>query len=56
MHCIEFISLRNSDDSQIKRIYFEAPAPLNVNIGYGQEATVNYLPSCFDFFGGRPYI
>lgn len=48
-----YISLRNSDDSQIKRIYFEAPTPLSVNIGYGQEATVNYLPSCFDFLGNN---
>lgn len=48
-----YISLRKSDDSQIKRIYFEAPTPINLNIGYGQEATINYIPSCFASLGNN---
>lgn len=48
-----YISLRNYDDSQIKRIYFEAPAPLDVNIGYGDKSALNYMPSCFALLGNN---
>lgn len=49
----DYLSLRNADDSIIKRIDFEAPEAINANVGYGQETMVNYLPGCFSLLDDK---